>query len=105
MSNDKKIVVYKDENLSAPEDADDFLAFFIEKIASIPAEFRASAYIELEADERWGAAYIGVEISYRRPESEEDIQKRKRLEEEQAAEREKRQLDTYNRLKKIYEDK
>ena len=86
-----------------PEDANEFIAWLVEKINSIPEEHRATAKIEIDTTSSYGDTYANLAIKYNRPETDEEEERRegqeKGIRENQKA-RELRQLET---LKAKYE--
>ena len=77
-----------------PEDPAGFVAWFQERIERIPAEYRATATIELGTQSGYyGDSSVSIEITYRRPETDEqfaarlahdEAQNRSRTEQERA---------------------
>jgi hypothetical protein len=67
-----------------PKNAIRFIAWFQEKIDSIPLEFRDSAIVEINSvSEYYGAHSVELEIHYKRPET--DIEMRARIVRDKAA--------------------
>jgi len=64
-----------------PIGAIDAIAWFQNKINSIPNEFQKDATIEFDSVERYGSSYATIEISYTRPETEAEIIEAKHAEE------------------------
>ena len=85
------------------ENAIKFLAWFEEKINSIPKEFKDSAKVELEAVSSYGGcAYASIEIYYYRPETDEEEIARKAKEQNKAELQKQRELRQLEELKRKY---
>jgi len=101
MRKNKTIKVYESDSCyDIPGKADEFMAFWQRKIDKIPAEFKESARIEIEAVSFYDSALLEVEISYTRPETdvEMSVREQEEINRKQAVESEK--LKKYNKLKK-----
>lgn len=61
-----------------PEDAAGALAWFQAKLDDVPQEFRGTARIGIDATESYGSAYATIEISYTRPETDDEEAERER---------------------------
>lgn len=96
-------------SLEIPENFIEFIAWSNKKLMEIPEEFRASAKIEFDTDNcRYDDSNdLSIEITYRRPETSEELLER--LEEEEAAREKREHLEylkeraTYEALKKKFE--
>ncbi len=91
--------VWSGDHVRLPEDPAEFLAFWEEKFALIPEEYRGAALVSIEAEDY----SIFATVSYLRPETH--IEERTRLDEHAliAAHEKRRDLDTLARLKAEYE--
>ena len=99
MKQNRTVKVYEEEYDDLPEKADEFIAFFQSKVDAIPEENRGTARIEIEAEENYGSASLSVEISYARPETDEEEAARERREQLRKDEIKTRDLRELARLK------
>jgi len=103
---DIKIEVFKKDQYDGEwpeENAAKFLAWFEEKINSIPKEFRDSAKVELEAVPGYEhCAYASIEIYYYRPETDEEEIARKAKEQNRAELKKQLELRQLEELKRKY---
>jgi hypothetical protein len=60
-----------------PEDAAGALAWFQQKLDCVPSEFRTTARIQIDSEESYGSSKATIEISYTRPETDEEEAQRK----------------------------
>lgn len=86
-----------------PEDAKEFIAWFVGKIDSIPEEHRATAKIEINAVSSYGDTYGNIGISYNRPETDEEEERRGEQERRIRANQKDRELKELAALKAKYE--
>lgn len=99
----KKIVIFKEESsYDIPEKASEFIAYFQEKIATIPDECLETARIEIEADVAWDWPQLSVEIYYERDETEEEAIQREQQKANREAQTKSRELAELERIKKKY---
>lgn len=61
-----------------PEDAAGALAWFQTKLDDVPQEFRGTVRIVIGATENYGSGYATIEISYARPETDDEKAERER---------------------------
>ena len=94
--------VYTDEYADIPEKPDEFLAFWKDKIDRIPEEYRDSATIEVKGVDNYGDPGVKVTVSYVRPETDEEEDRRKRGNQETKDSIERRELEELRRLTKKY---
>ncbi len=73
------------------------------RLEEVPAEYRSDAHISFDTDSEWGDYYATCEISYRRPETPEDIAERERQEAEQAERRRAKDLQLLAELQAKYQ--
>jgi len=103
---DIMVEVFKKEQYDGdwPErNAIEFLAWFEEKINSIPEEFRREAKIELEALSSYEeSAYVSLEIYYYRPETGDEELVRKSKEQNRIELVKQRELKQLEELKRKY---
>lgn len=85
-----------------PENAGEFLLFWAKKIDEVPAEYRDTATISVEAVTSYGDLEVEVEISYERPSTLAEIEQRKADANRQAGFKARRELETLARLKAKY---
>lgn len=82
----KEIIVFEKENeWDLPEQPDNFLKYWTEKLDQIPAKYRNNASIEVEAMLDYTDPVISVKVSYSRPETNKEklyreLREKKRLE-------------------------
>jgi len=82
------VIVYQDDNENRIESLPGFIENLQSKLAVIPEEFRGAAKIQIKG--RGGYDYSGywsTEIYYTRPETEADIQDRKKRKEQDKVDR------------------
>ena len=78
-----------------PEDPAGFVAWFQERIDRIPAEYRSTATIELDTQSGYyGDSSVSIEITYRRPETDEQFAARLARDEAQKRSRMEQDRDT-----------
>lgn len=82
-----------------PEDAAGFMAFFAEKLETIPDEYRHSAKIEVRAETCYDSAILAVEIYYYRPETEQEVSDRLAKQAAKEAQNQARKLAEFQRLR------
>lgn len=103
---DIKITVFDKQQYDAEwpsEDAIEFIAFFQEKLASIPEEFRSSAIIEVDSISGYeGSSYASINIYYYRPETEEEVKVRESKAQNKAELLRQRELKQLEELKRKY---
>lgn len=88
-----------------PENAEGFLAWFAEKIASVPEEYRASATVEISSRSGYdGDTSACLSIQYLRPETPQEEQARQQAEQQDHWLRETRERQQLAALKAKYED-
>ena len=103
---DIKIEVFRKERYEGewPEkNAIAFLAWFEEKINSIPEEFRGSAEVEIDSVSLGeGSSYALIEIYYSRPETKEEAKARELKQHDKAELLKQRELRQLEELKRKY---
>ena len=86
-----------------PRGAVEFIAWFEEKINSIPEEFRRAAIVDLGAVESYDNSYYAtIEIYYCRPETKEEERIRADKEQEYAKSLREKELKQLKELKRKY---
>lgn len=86
-----------------PENADNFVQWVNQKISEIPEQYMSSAKVEIGAEDSYGSYHATIEISYRRPETDEEMQARIYAQESFAEQRRSRELRQLAELKAKYE--
>jgi len=101
----KKVIIYdidNGDNSLPPENLGQLVPWLYYQLRSIPVEFHGSAKVEMIATESYGCPELSYEISYERPETDEETEARGN----QDREREERQfrdaLETIGRLRQRY---
>jgi len=93
----------EDKNYDLPTKPDELIAFFQEKIALVPEEYKDTAEIEIEAESIFdNYTALNIKITYRRPESDEEEKKRLEREKAQKEWRENQELCQLEKLKEKY---
>jgi hypothetical protein len=85
-----------------PEDATGLLAWFQSELDDVPAEFRDKARIDITSEEVYESSKAIIEISYDRPETDEEMQERERFALAQQEQRRVSDLRTLARLQAEY---
>ena len=92
---------YWDGNV--PEGVGDFIDWLTALREGVPAEYRASMKFEIDTATEWDSTYATIEVSYERPETDEEMAGRIQA----AARRQRERLDRarreYERLKAHFE--
>lgn len=70
-----------------------------EVLAGIPEEYRDSADMDVSAYDEYGSSYVSVEITYRRPETDQEMEAREFREEAYRKASCERDLAEFERLK------
>lgn len=96
------VMVFKDDDIEVPESPEAFMEFWQEKIDLIPKEFLSTAKVDLDCQERWGSAYLELEISYRREETPQELAIRKGQESKRVSELEIRERTQLAKLQEKY---
>lgn len=92
---------YDDEWI--PDKLVDAIAWLTGKLEEIPEEFRAIAEIEVDSESGYEGSHYGhIEITYRRPETDEEMATRLAEEKRCANARERDEMETLRRLKLKY---
>ena len=86
-----------------PEAAEEFIAWFVGKVETIPEEHRATATIELTSASSYDCSFANVEISYSRPETDEEEERREEQERRIRMNQKDRELQQLATLKAKYE--
>ena len=103
MKSEILVTVFKEDcNYDLPTKPDEFIAFFEEKIALVPNEYRDSARVEVEADIYYDSTKLNVMVSYKRLETDEEENARLKREKEQKAWKENQELCQLEKLKEKY---
>ena len=73
-----KEVVYanKGDFVELPENLDEFLRWWTDKVDMIPQEYRAEAKVECTSGIFYECSHLEIEIYYNRPETDEEIRLR-----------------------------
>ena len=104
---DIKVEVFNEEQYDGEwpsENGAEFIAWFQEKLESIPQEFRGSAKIELDSVSGYeGSSYASIEIYYYRPETEEEAKVRESKSQYRAELLRQRELRQLEELKRKYD--
>jgi uncharacterized protein Usg len=104
MRKNKTVYILKDGSCyNIPEKAHEFMAFWQSELDKIPSEFMDSAIIEFEFDsDGYGCGYstTSIDITYKMPESDIDIQVREQRESQCYQRNVDQKLMQYERLKK-----
>lgn len=99
----KEIIVFQEESIwGLPENIDEFLKYFTDKFAQIPAEYRDDACVEVSGVIDYGDPQISIKISYLSPETDKEKSNRERQENERFAIKEQYELREFERLSKKY---
>lgn len=102
-----QVVVFSKEKYDGewpPEDAAGFLAWLQEKLSKIPPEHMASAKVEIDSASSYeDSHYASLEITYWRPETDEEMAWRQEEIRRQEEMRRARDLDLLAHLKARYE--
>ena len=106
MKQNIKIVVYDYNSYSdtIPELASEFLEFWQRKLEQIPAEYKSTAKIELDATSSYDCGQLLVEMSYLRPETDEEEAVRTRKEDRQRKSLEDLERSQLAKLKAKYDE-
>lgn len=107
-----KIVTHKSEQYDADFPFDrplmDVLSWFIKQLNEIPQEYRESARCEVDTtsseDGLYDSYYTAIEISYERPETDEELAARELKELEHRTDVETRERNALRVLKARYPD-
>jgi hypothetical protein len=105
----KRVIVFSDSRYGFKGDwpsdqAYECIAWFAAKVAEIPEEYRESGEIELNSVNGYeGEHYPAIKISYTRPETDEELAKRRQVEQQEAELRTKREKQVLVELKAKYE--
>jgi hypothetical protein len=104
MKKNKVVIVYEEGSPWIPEDPEEFMRFWDEKISQIPKEFKSSAKIEIETRRAPydDSSYISVTISYERLETEKEMTEREIKEREINENIKRRELQQLENLRKKY---
>jgi hypothetical protein len=95
---------YEDDIYDIPESPDEFLSFWKSKLNLIPEEYRSTATIEYSAKSDYDVPYLVVELSYQRPENEEEKMRRIQAENKIRSDIRQRDLRQLAELKEKYGD-
>lgn len=103
----KTIIIYRAGRFSwkdswPPENAVAFRDWLNAKLATIPPEHLEHAKVEIKSESTQDSHAPTIKISYERPETPEEIATRERRETERQAEREARDRETWEWLKKRF---
>ena len=106
MKQNKTITVFRQEQGDGewpPEDAKGCMAWFAAKLALIPEEYRDNARIEFDSIASYeDASYATIEITYVRPETDEEERIREHRRQATLAMERQRELDLLTKLKAKY---
>ena len=103
----KKIISKKVYDLGyddIPEKADEFFAFWRDKIERVPEEHRDSARIEISTYESYGCGTLDAEVIYTREETDREYEDRMAAANELAGRVRRRELLKLQELKQKYGD-
>lgn len=76
---DTRVKVFEGERYNngwPPERAIEFVAWLNERLAQIPVDYMGSARVEIGSTQSYGDDYATIEISYIRPETDEEVAER-----------------------------
>ena len=100
------VTVFNEEQYGGewpPENAAGAIAWLSEKVESIPEAFRSTAKIEFDSVGGYeGSHHARIEITYTRPETDEEESDRMRVEEVRHQRQRASELDTLARLQAKY---
>ena len=108
-----KQVVHREEgafgsSAGLPENLRAAIAWLQEKLDSLPLEMRDGATLEIEGGDAWGSPVVEVTIEGRRPETDEEMADRLRMEAARQANalliKEANERAAYEALKRKYGD-
>tara|TARA_R110000822_G_scaffold281440_1_gene403157 strand:- start:268 stop:597 length:330 start_codon:yes stop_codon:yes gene_type:complete len=105
MSNEmilKTVYIIQDlDTYGVPEKGSEFMAFWQGQLDKIPKEFMDSALIEIDSEsDRYGGSSVNMQVSYKRPESDREIEARIKHEFHYAKRDADQKRLQYERLKK-----
>lgn len=107
MKQKKRVVVFDGEQYDGgwpPEDARRCVAWFSEKLESIPSKYRATAKIEIDARGGYEDSYYArIKIYYDRPETDDEENTREAETRRQQEVKKEQELRTLAALKAKYE--
>lgn len=85
-----------------PTNAEAGLAWFAAKVALVPEEFRAQAQLEIDATTRYDSAYAVINLTYTRPETDEELIARLHAEKARDQQRREAELQQLAALSRKY---
>ena len=100
----RTVKVYEHDCLEEelPEDLTEHIEWLKDKLKRMPAEFRKSAMVEIVATTQWGCGALEYTISYKRPETEEELAYAIREVQRKESEVEVKEIAELERLKAKY---
>lgn len=103
-----RITVFSQEQYGGdwpPVQAADFVAWFQGHVNGIPEQYRDTARIEIDSTSGWeDSHYARIEISYKRPETDEELSARRATERARISEQEEAEKRQLAALKKKYDE-
>ncbi len=106
MRREKRVIVFEEEKYDGdwpPDDAAGYIAWFVEKLNSIPEEYRANATIEIGSRRSYeDISFATLEIYYTRPETDSEMAARKAEERRRQEAAKAEELRTLAALKAKY---
>ena len=89
------------DTFGVPEKGSEFMAFWQSQLDKIPKEFMDSALIEIDSEsDGYGGSSVDMQVSYKRPESDREIEVREQKESQSYQRNVDQKLLQYERLKK-----
>lgn len=85
-----RITVFYEESAYLPTTPVAFMDYWEEKFDRVPEEFRGSTEVNAEAHPYYDCAQLEVRVSYVRPETDEEVDKREALEEQKRKQQEEK---------------
>lgn len=106
MRQQKQVVLFDEEQYGGgwpPRNATEYIAWFTEKLECIPAEYRATASIDIDSVSSYeDSHYARIQITYIRPETDEEVVIREAQEQAREAARKAFDLKQLAALKEKY---
>jgi len=81
----------------------DFIEFFQQLLDKVPPEYRDTAAVSIDSCMEYDSAYCAIEVYYKRPETDEEMETRVSSLERDTAKAVARARAEYERLKKRFE--
>lgn len=100
---DVEVVGGEPEQIGAPDRLTDMVAWFQARLEEVPAAYRQSAVVDFGHRDVYDLIEPLIVITYRRPETDEEVIKRLTTERHREEVERRRELETLERLKRKYE--